>query len=86
MSHLTGGAMADKGRQEKASKHVTSHVAIHHDHGEGLMVPFSNLDIMVSKTQEWLFNPNVHDMTITTVMKDCVGFKEQKKWTRGSTA
>ena len=64
--------------QERAFNHVTNHVAMHHDHGDGLMVPLSYLDVMMMKTQEWLFNPNVHNVTIAAVMEDCMGFKEQK--------
>ena len=63
-----GGAMADKGMEERAFNHVANHVARHHDHGNGLMVPLSYLDIVVLKTQEWMFNPNVCDMIIAVYM------------------
>ena len=53
------GAMADKGRQERAFNHVTNHLAMHHDHRNGLVVPLRYLDVVVSKTQEEMLNPNV---------------------------
>ena len=88
LSYDPGEVMVCQRRKyiEELHEKFTNHVAMHHNHGKGPMMSSSYLDVVVLKTQEQLFNPNVYDVTISAVMEDCVGFKAQKKWPRGSSA